>query len=184
MLSRYDAIHSICYWYFVSKIPPLTQIPDRYVAWNARTGRWASGYLTTYSVPYPNMQPGVLTGLYFDQNMTLNSWTGAPTTMMLATSYFGTPNLHSQCMRFKPIYYVGPQSCTVQPFHVTTLGTSDTPGPIAYLNPKDGWYYFRQYDRWHRFVISLVGPGTIQPNVQLGAEISAVALELRPAGWR
>ena len=184
MLSRYDAVHSICYWYFVSKQTPYVGVPDRYVAWNSRTGRWATGYTVVTSVPYPNMQPGMFTGLFFDYNLVLNTWAGQPSAMQLTTSYFGNPNLFSQVMRFKPIYYVAPEFATVIPYHTTTLGQPDIQGPNTFYNAKDGWFYFRQYDRWHKFQINLSGPGVIQPNVLTGAEISAVALELRPGGWR
>ena len=191
MASRYDPYHAVCYWYFVSKSPPFATIPDRYVAWNTRTGRWAAGYLNTPCLPSPNWcpgpstggLPGVFTGLYFDTNNVLQTWSGAPGNMMLMTGYIGSPNNYTQMLRVKPVYYVKPTTFTVQPYHVANLGDADITGPTTVLG-RDGWYFFRQYDRWHRFQINATGPGTIQPNVQMGAEISALLVDLRQGGWR
>jgi hypothetical protein len=187
MLSRYDATHGICYWYWVSKTPPHPGVPDRWVAWNPRTGRWGTGYLSqgAFSVPYPNQQPGWLGGIFYDANYIPNTWTGTPGTMYLTTGYFGNPNNYSQCMRVKPIYYVEPASATVQPYHVVNLGDPDITGPTTFLNPTDGWFYFRQTDRWHKFTVTTTGPNIPPTTVsQTGCEISAIALEMRQSGWR
>jgi hypothetical protein len=188
MLSRYDATHACCYWYFVSKTPPVWGVPDRYVAWNPRTGRWGSGYVGEsggISVPFPNQQPGVLSGLFFTADQVLRSWTGAPGPMRLETGYFGSPNSYSQMMRMKPVYYVPPDSATVMPWHVANLGDPDVQGPMTFLNQRDGWFYFRQYDRFHRFQLNTVGPNVAPTEVsQTGAEVSAIALEMRQGGWR
>ena len=183
MLSRYDPNHAVAYWYFVSKAPAVANTPDRYVGYNTRTGRWAAGYLVTPYVPAPNFQGGVLTGLYFDQSNVLQTWTGMPGVSTYTTGFFGTPGVFSQIMRAKPVYYVAPQYATVQPYHVTNLGGPVVTGPSSVLG-SDGWYYFRQYDRWHQFKINMVGPGVIEPNVQTGAEISARDLDYRAGGLR
>lgn len=190
MLSRYDANHGICYWYFVSRIPPtpVAGVPDRWVAWNSRTGKWGGGYLPANgarSVPQPNQQPGIVTGLIFNSVNQLFSWTGPPGIMRLDTSYMGTPNNLTQCMRMKPIYYVEPTSATVIPYHVRNLGDADITGPTTWLNQSDGWYYFRQYDRWHRFSLSTVGPDVMPTTIGMsGAEVSAIAIDYRQGGWR
>jgi len=187
MQSRYDVTHGIAYWYFVTKSPPFPDVCDRWVAWNPRTGRWATGYLAqgAFSVPYPNQQPGWLSGLFFNQAQVLNGWSASPSTMRLSTGYFGSSNGFSQVMRVRPIYYVAPDSATVLPYHVTNLGDPDVNGPMTFLNQKDGWYYLRQTDRWHRFQIQTDGPDDIPgAGAQTGAEISALALDIRDSGWR
>lgn len=186
MLSRYDSAHGVCYWYFTSRSAP-SSVPDRWVAWNARTGRWSAGYnpVGAFNIPTPNQQPGLLNGFMFDANQILQSWTDAPGAMRLETSYMGSPNALSQCMRMKPIFYTAPDTETVQPFHVRNLGDTDIVGPIPVEDGKDGWFYFRQYDRWHRFQVVTVGPNIVPSTLALtGAEISAIAIDLRPGGWR
>jgi len=187
MQSRFDAYHGIAYWYFVSKAPPHAGVPDRWVCWNARTGKWGTGYLSqgAISVPYPNQQPGWLNGLYYDANQILYSWQGAPGTARYVTGYLGSQNSFSQCMRVKPIYYTQPNSATVTPYHVTNLGQTDVSGPTTFLNSTDGWFYLRQTDRWHKFQITTTGPNVAPGTVnQTGAEVSAIAIEMRESGWR
>jgi hypothetical protein len=194
ILSRYDPYHALCYWYFVSKNPPVQHVPDRYVCWNTRTGKWGAGFLNVTMVPTPNFQSGsksgsgftggVWNGLFFGTDNVLKSWTGAPGTMMLRTSYIGSPKGLSQCMRVKPQYYVEPQYASVMAYHARNLGGSDIPGPTTF-RAADGWFYFRQYDKWHSFQINTEGPGQpITPNTQHGGEVSALLVELRPGGWR
>lgn len=189
MLSRYDETHGICYWYFVSRTPPLFQVPDRWIGWNSRTGKWAAGYLDetegAISVPFPNQQPGILTGLIFQSDRVLRSWTGAPGAARYDTGYFGVAGTFTQAMRAKPVYYVEPERATLLPWHTRTLGGADINGGTTFLNQRDGWYYFRQYDRWHRIQIMTVGPN-IKPTTvsQTGCEISALAMDWRPGGWR
>lgn len=194
MLSRYDPYHAICFWYFVSKNTPYAEVPDRYVCWNSRTGKWGAGYLNVTMVPYPNFQPGsnpgsslsggLWNGLYFGTDNILYSWSGAPGNMMLKTSYVGTVQAYSQCMRVKPLYYIKPEHTVIQPYHVHNVGDPDIAGPPTFLSP-DGWHYFRQYDKWHSFQINIDGPGTpMMPNTQHGGEISALLIDLRPGGWR
>jgi len=187
MLSRYDATHGICYWYWVSKNPPHAGVPDRWVAWNPRNGRWATGYLSqgAFSVPWPNQQPGWLGGVFYDANYVPNTWTGIPGTARYVTGYLGTPNNVSQMMRAKPIYYTEPASATVTPYHVVNLGDVDISGPNTFRSTKDGWYYFRQTDKWHKLSIQTTGPNVAPGTVaQTGCEISAIAFEMREAGWR
>lgn len=182
MQSRYDPFTSVVYWYFVSINTPIFNTPDRYVCWNTRTGRWGSGYLVTPCVPSPNTRGIIYTGLYFDTTNTLQSWTGAPGGMMLATAYFGTEGLYSQLMRVKPQYYVAPTTATVDTYHVKSIGQQDVAGPVTVLG-SDGWYYTRQYDCFHRFQINTVGP-TASAEPMVGAEVSAILTDFRPGGLR
>lgn len=183
-LSRYDSYNGVLWWYFVSKQTPLAGVPDRYVNYSRRAQRWGTGYLVTQSVPNPNQQPTLTTGLYFDQNNILQSYTGQPGTMRLLTGYYGQSGMLGQIMRVRPRYSVTPASATLQTFHTDTIGVSDTVGQPGVLG-GDGWYYFRNYDRWHRWQLSTVGSSTaVTLNSQVGAEVTAFSYEYRQGGLR
>lgn len=187
-LGRFDPYNALVYWHFVSKAPPYAGVPDRYVVWNARVGRWGAGYLNTPSVPQPNYHFGTPTdilGFVFDTNNVLKTFEGQPGNMMLKTSYFGQHGSFSQCLRAKPVYTVEPQSATLIPYHTASLGAADINGPTAVYNAKDRWYYFRQYDKWHRFQINTVGSSIqVTNNQQVGAEVTALLFEMRKGGIR
>src|SRR5215472_2073435 len=62
----YDDVNATIYWHYISK-DAVNAVHDRYVAYNLRVGKWATGYLTM-AFAVPNTQPGMLSGIYFDQN--------------------------------------------------------------------------------------------------------------------
>lgn len=182
--SRYDPYHALGYWYFVSKNTPLANTPDRYVVYNFRAGKWNTGYLVTPSVPAPNTQTGVITGLYFDANRILQSYTGGAGTMRVKTGYFGQSGKLGQIMRVRPLYNVEPTTQVLKTYHTDTVGIADTAGPNGVLG-NDGWFYFRNYDRWHRWELSAVGSSqAVSVNTDVGAEVCAFSYEYREGGIR
>src|SRR5215472_76960 len=169
----YDDVNATIYWHYISK-DAVNQVHDRYVAYNLRVGKWATGYMTM-SFAVPNTQPGMMSGIYFDQNNTPYTWTGTPTTMMLKTGYMGTPSRLSQLMRVRATYSAGqyPTSESMIPYHTYVLGQPDSTGPQAVMGADD-WFNFRQYDRYHRMQLNTVGP----------AEVQSFAYEFRQGGTR
>lgn len=183
-LQRYDPYHGVMWWYFVSKQAVTPGQCDRYVNYSVRAQRWGSGYLNVTSVPAPNTQPGVTTGLYFDAANTLQSYTGQPGIMRLLTGYFGQSGKLGQIMRVRPRYNVSPVSQTLQTFYTDTIGQPDTAGQPGVLG-ADGWFYFRNYSRWHRWQLSTVGSMLgVTVNTDVGAEVSAFSYEYREGGIR
>lgn len=183
-LSRYDPYHGVLWWYFVSKAPAFAGVPDRYVNYSRRAQRWGCGYLNTPSVPSPNTQPSLTTSLYFDTNNVLQSYTGQPGIMRLKTGYYGQSGLTGQIMRVRARYNISPVSATLATFHTNSIGTADTVGPMGVLG-ADGWFYFRNYDRWHRWELRTVGSSqAVSVNTDVGCEVSAFSYEYRPGGIR
>jgi hypothetical protein len=172
--SWYDPLTATCYWHFVSNQPPYTGVPDRYVGWNSRSGRWCPGYLNTPLVVW-NTQPGQQAGLYFDQTGPLMSWTGRPTTMFILTGFQGDADNLTQLQKVRVAYTTAflPQSQTMIPMHVYRLG--DYPKvEAAALLAADGWHNLRFTDRYHQVQIQTNGP----------CEIMSMAYEGRLAGVR
>jgi hypothetical protein len=172
--SWYDPMTAICYWHFVSQNPPFAGIPDRYVGWNSRSGRWVPGYLNTPLVVW-NTQPGMQSGMYFDTNGALQQWSGVPTTMFILTGYQGDADNLTQLQKVRVSYNQGllPQSQTLIPMHAYRMGdfpTVESAGILA----LDGWFSIRQTDRYHQVQLSTNG----------GCEIMAMAYEGRIAGVR
>jgi hypothetical protein len=160
--SWYDALNVTIFWHYCSKQAPNPPSCDRYVAYNLRMGKWATGYLEMNSV-IGNTQPGAMNGYYFDDQKQLWSWTGAPGTMMLKTSYMGQPSRLTQLMRVRASFSEGtyPTSESLVPYHTYILGQPDGTGPDTVLGADD-WFNFRQYDRYHRVQLNTVGPTTVQ----------------------
>jgi len=49
----------------------------------------------------------------------------------------------------------------------------------------DGWYYFRNYSRWHRWQLSTAGSSqSVTANTDVGAEVTAFSYEYREGGDR
>ncbi len=104
--------------------------------------------------------------------------------MRLKTGYYGQSGLLGQIMRVRPRYNVSPASQTLATFHTNSVGTTDTAGPAGVLG-KDGWFYFRNYDRWHRWELRTVGSDeSVTPNLDVGAEICSFTYEYREGGMR
>lgn len=173
--SWYDPLSAACFWHFVSNNPPYAGVPDRYVAWNSRSGRWVPGYLNTPLVIW-NTQPGQQAGLYFDQTTgALMSWTGAPTNMFVLTGFQGDPDNLTQIqkVRFGYTTQFYPQSQELVPMHVRRLGDYPHVEPSAPI-AADGWFSLRHTDRYHQVQLSTTGP----------CEIMSLAVEGRLAGVR
>lgn len=177
MLSWYDHTSSIIYWHFVGLTPPTTAVPDLWIAYNVRANRWATGKLVTYYV-VPNTQSGLDTGLFFDTNKALKTWTGSPGQAFIKTGYIGDPGRLTQVMRVKPKYNVYPVPATgstppdvLIPFHTNVLGQVPVQDAAA-TRGADGWHYFRAYSRYHQVQINTNGP----------AEVVGVAAEIRQGG--
>jgi hypothetical protein len=172
--SWYDPLTATCYWHFVSNQPPYPGVPDRYVGWNSRSGRWAPGYLNTPLVVW-NTQPGEQAGLYFDTNGALWQWSGPPTNMFILTGYQGDADNLTQLQKVRVAYTQGelPRSQNLIPMHVNRMGDYPTVDPAAIL-AGDGWFNLRATDRYHQVQLSTVGP----------CEIQAMAYEGRLAGVR
>jgi hypothetical protein len=174
--SWYDPIAAVAYWHYVSSVAPFgfMNMPDQYVGWNARSGRWCHGALNT-SLLLPQSQPGMMSGFYFDSNNVLQSWTGTPSNMMITTGYQGDADNLTQLQKVRVSYTPGlyPTSQIVIPQHVYRLGDSPTVETGAGL-AADGWFSLRQTDRYHQMQINTVGP----------CEMMAVAYEGRLAGVR
>ncbi len=188
MTSRYDVYHAIGYWHFVSKVAPAAGVPDQYIAYNFRAGRWANGYLQTTCVPIPNFHfgdPTDINGFYFDTDNVLQTFRGPPGPMRLLTGYLGMPRKLSQLLGVRPKYSLYPASQTLQAFHVRDIGQQDVAGPAGVMG-KGGWFYLRQTDRYHRVQLATVGNATqpIGENIQVGPEVSAFAYEWRESGDR
>lgn len=183
-LSRYDPYHAVGHWYFVSKNAPTAGVPDRYVSYNFRFPRWGTGYLNVTSVPTPNTQTSVTQGLYFDSSYVLQYLSGSPTTARYKTGYYGDASHLSQLMRVRAKYNTFPNTQSLRAYHVNSLGQLDTVGPAGVIG-ADTWFNLRQYDRYHRVELSVVG-STEPPssNTQLGAEITSLAFEFREGGIR
>lgn len=176
ILGWYDHLNSVIYWHFVSTTPSVAHVPDLWIAFNVRAGRWAKGRLPTFFV-IPNTQVGVDSGLFFDVNKVLKTWTGTPGQAYVKTGYIGDPGRLSQLFRLRPKYNVYPSSTIlpdlVIPFHTNVLGVPPTQDAAA-ARGNDGWHYFRCYDRYHQAQISTNGE----------AEIVGAAVEMRTGGVR
>lgn len=170
--SWFDPDEAVVYWHFVSTAAPYAGEADRYVAWNSRTGRWSVGHLnSTYVIG--NTQPGLQDGLFFDHGNILRTWNATPTTMSLLTGYMGDADSLTQVTKVRGKYSVSPTSEVWTPEHTYILGTSDTVDAPAIL-ADDGWHNLRVTDRYHRGLLSTVGP----------CEITALAFEARTSGVR
>jgi|SRR5215472_8021179 len=172
--SWYDASNATIYWHWCSNASPTPPNQDRYVSYNVRVGKWATGYIDMNTV-VGNTAPGMMNGLYIGSDKALYTWTGAPATMMLKTGYMGTPSRLSQLMRVRATYSAGqyPTSESLIPYHTYILGQPDATGPGTVLGADD-WFNFRQYDRYHRVQLNTVGP----------AEVQSFAYEYRQGGTR
>jgi hypothetical protein len=174
--SWFDPISAVCYWHYQSAVAPFgfMNMPDQYVGWNSRSGRWTHGSLNTPLV-LPNTQPGMQSGFYFDSNNVLQSWTGVPTNMMIITGYQGDADNLTQLQKVRVAYTPGlyPTSQLCIPQHVYRLGDSPTVEPAGAI-AADGWFSIRQTDRYHNVQINTVGP----------CEMMAIAYEGRLAGVR
>jgi hypothetical protein len=173
--SWYEPLGATCYWHFVSQNPPYPGVPDRYVGWNSRSGRWVPGYLNTPLVIW-NTQSGQQSGLYFDINGALWSWSGASTNMFILTGYQGDADNLTQLQKVRVAYNQGlyPRTQTLTPMHVYRLGDYPTVDQPATFNSLDGWFNIRVTDRYHQVQVATVGP----------CEIMAMAYEGRLAGVR
>ena len=181
---RYDPLHSLVYWYFVSINAPIAGVPDRYVVWNTRVNRWGTGYRNTPSVPSPNTQPGLATGLYFDQNNVLQGLTGAPAAARLQTGWFGDGIKISQFHGFFPRWNVSPKIQSVHMWHAPNVGSAVVDGGPAYEAP-DGWFFGRQSDFYHYFQLNFSGVADpVAQNVNAGGELTGYDILYRQAGVR
>jgi len=173
--SWFDPATATAYWHYVSNNPPYAGVPDRYVAWNSRSGRWAPGYLNTPLVVW-NTQPTRSFGSYFDAaSGALMAWTGTPTTMFILTGYQGDADSMTQLQKVRVAYNQGtiPQSQVLIPMHCYRMGEYPTVDAAANL-ATDGWFNLRATDRYHQVQLSTNGP----------CEIMAMAFEGRIAGVR
>jgi hypothetical protein len=172
--SWYDDPNATIYWHWCSTQAPNPPDADRYVAYNLRVGKWATGYLAMNTV-IGNTQPGNMSGYYLASDHSLWTWTGPPGAMRLKTGYQGSPSRLSQLMRVRATYSEGlyPTGESLIPFHTNVLGQPDSQGPTPVLGP-DAWHNFRQYDRYHRIQLQTSGP----------AEVQAIAYEYRQGGVR
>ena len=172
--SWYDPITAVCYWHYVSNNPPFPGMPDRYVAWNSRSGRWSPGYLNTPLVIW-NTQAGKQAGFYFDSNGALQSWTGPPTTMFILTGFQGDADNLTQLQKVRVSYNQAqlPPSQVLIPMHTYRMGDYPTVETAAIL-AGDGWFNLRATDRYHQVQLSTNG----------SCEIMAMAYEGRLAGVR
>lgn len=173
--SWFDPLSATCYWHFVSQNPPYAGVPDRYVGWNSRSGRWVPGYLNTPLVVW-NTQDGQQSGLYFDSNYALWQWSGPPSNMFILTGYQGDQDNLTQLQKVRVSYNQGyyPRSQTCTPMHVYRLGDYPTVDAPAVFNQLDGWFNLRATDRYHQVQVATVGQ----------CEIMAMAYEGRLAGVR
>ena len=186
--SRYDVYHAIGTWHFVSKNPPFAGVPDRYVSYNFRAQRWATGYLNTPCVPIPNYHfgsPTDVNGFYFDTNNVLQTFRDAPGTMRLLTGYMGESGHKTQLLQVRPKYSYFPKHDSIQGFHVDSVGLEDVQGPVG-MRSAGHWFKMRQTDRYHRLQLEITGTTApvLADNLQVGAEISGLAFEFREAGTR
>lgn len=172
--SWYDPNTATVYWHFVSGQPPFAGMPDRYVGWNSRSGRWVPGYLNSPLVVW-NTQPGQQAGLFFDSNGALQSWSGLPTTMFILTGYQGDADNLTQLQKVRVAYNQAqiPQSQILIPMHCYRMGDYPTVESAALL-AADGWFNLRATDRYHQVQLSTNG----------SCEIMAMAYEGRIAGVR
>jgi hypothetical protein len=172
--SWYDAPNATIYWHWCSTEAPSPPNHDRYVAYNVRVGKWATGYLEMNTV-IGATAPGDMNGYYWADDHSLWSWTGTPSAMRLTTGYLGSPSRLSQLMRVRATYSAGlyPTGESLISFHTNVLGQPDSQGPQTVLGADD-WFNFRQYDRYHRVQLNTSGP----------AEVQALAYEYRQGGVR
>ena len=122
-----------------------------------------------------NTQPGLTSGLYFDTNNVLQSWTGTPGTMTLLTGYQGDGEHLVQLQRVRPKYTPGlyPSGQSFIPMSTYILGQPDTVWPGATLG-QDAWFNTRATDRYIRGQLNTVGL----------TEVSAIEAEVRTSGVR
>lgn len=175
-LGWYDEPNSILYWHFVSREAPNAPTCDRYVSYNIRAKRWCVGRLDVSSVPYlgiaatsiPN--PGV-PSITFSGDFIAKAFSTFPANMVLTTGYYGDPGRLSQLMRILPLYNRYPCDQTCTPLCTDVLGQPDKQSENAVLE-VDGWFYTRQYERYHKLIMSMNGD----------CEITGIVPELRPGG--
>jgi hypothetical protein len=175
----YDPENAVVNWHWVSNQAPYLGVPDRILSFNVRNNRWAADYINARYV-IPNTQPGLTSGLYFDTNNVLQSFNTTPTTMGLLTGYMGDSSNMTALLKAKPIYMASesnqiglPVTEQLTPLSVYVLGDTDTvgnPGTLA----ADGYYYFRDTNKYHRLHQVTTGP----------TEITGWSYEARLAGTR
>lgn len=175
----YDPENAVVNWYWVSNAAPYPGVPDRVLSYNVRSNRWATDYLNAKLV-ISNTQPGLTSGLFFDVNNVLQSWSGAPTTQGLLTGYYGDSSNMSQLLKAKPIYLgsesgqIGlPTSEQLTPLSVYVMGDTDRVGDPGVL-AADGFYYLRDSNKYHRLHLVTQGP----------CEVVGWSFEARAAGNR
>jgi hypothetical protein len=179
-LGWYDPVNSVVNWHWVSNQAPYPGVPDRVLSYHIRSNRWGTDYINAKYV-FPNTQPGLTSGLYFDVNNVLQSWTDTPATMGLLTGYAGDPSNLSQVIRARPQYQASaalasnglPSSQTLTPLSVYVLGDTDAVGDPATFG-ADYWGYYRETNRYHRLHLVTTGP----------CEVVGWAYEARAAGNR
>lgn len=172
--SWFDPINGVVYWHYVSTVAPFPGVPDQYVGWNTRSGRWTHGYLNTPLV-VGNTQPSLENGLYFDNNNQLMAWTGPPATMSILTGYQGDADNLTQIQKIRVAYtqhYI-PTTQICLPMHSNRLGDPPVVEGSAVL-ATDGWFNTRVTDRYHQMRLTTTG----------NAEMMAIAYEARVAGVR
>ena len=172
--SWYDPENAVAYWHFVSKVAPYLGICDRYVAYNVRSQRWATGYLNTPCV-VGNTQPGLTAGLYFDMQNVLQIWNGTPATMGLLTGYVGDESALTQIMKARATYSDGlyPSSDQITPLSTYILGKASQVGTPG-IKGIDDWFNYRAYNRFHQ--VHLITQGD--------TEVTGFAGEFRVGGNR
>lgn len=172
--SWFDPINAVVYWHYVSTVAPYPGVPDQYVGWNTRSGRWTHGYLNTPLV-VGNTTPLLEDGLFFDVNNNLMSWGGPPATMYIVTGFQGDADNLTQMQKVRVAYNQAylPASQACIPMHVNRLGAAPNVEPAAVL-AADGWFNTRVTDRYHQMRLTTTGP----------AEMMAIAYEARIAGVR
>lgn len=171
----FDPLHSVVYWHFVSINAPFPGIPDTVLSYNVRTPRWGVDHLNATYV-FPNTQPGLTSGLYFDESNVLQSWTGAPAQMGLLTGYYGNPSKMSQALKWRAKYQDGmyPSSEQVTPLSTYVLGQT----PTALAQPPaltaDAYWAYRETNKYHQIHLLTEGP----------TEVVGWAYEARESGTR
>ena len=158
----YDEARSTLYWHFVSNAAPYTGVPDRFVSYNKRSRRWCTGYLNTPTIPAPPLFSAPNgAAIYFDINNVPQQLSGPAGPMRLTSGYLGDPDRLTQAFRWRPKYNFGqaiyPTSQSLAAFHTNVLGVAPTPSPTVPQLGGDGWFNFRQNDRWHQMSLATQG---------------------------
>lgn len=171
-----DLNNSVLYWHFVSNQAPDPPTCDRFVSYNVRSKRWCNGRLDVSSIPYLATETNVVPNPgrpqnFIDGQFKANIFTGTPGNMVLTTGYYGTPGRLSQLMRVLPLYDRAPCEQTLTPLCTDVLGQADKQSEPATLE-VDGWFYTRQYERYHKLIMGMKGD----------CELTALVPELRAGG--